>query len=348
MKVEARRVFRLSLTTALALGAAYGLAVPLPYLAPVVALILTAAPAPPMGPKGLLGLILMVLMTLGVGLLLIPLLRNYPFSAVLMVAAGLYFSTYLTVNLGKGLVGTLFAVGLTMIPAAGTVDFRLALVVIQSLVFAVGLAIVCHWAVYPWFPENPGGAPAAPAHTTPSAANWISLRTALIVLPPFLLALTNPATYLALIMKSIALGQQGSLVSARTAGRELLGSTFLGGCFAIAFWFALKLDPSLWMFFCWMLLFGIVLAAKLYQVIATRFPASFWQNVAVTMLILVGPAVEDTANGKDVQEAFVMRMSLFVAVTLYAWAAVYALERWRDRRSTPARPSPSPPSLEPT
>lgn len=345
MRVEARRVFRLSLTTALALAAAYALAVPLPYLAPIVALILGATPAPPMGPKALLGLILVVLLTLGVGLLLIPLLQNYPFSAVLMVAAGLYFSSYLTVNFGKGLVGTLFAVGFTLIPAAGTVDFALAVVVIQSLVFAVALAIACQWVVYPWFPEDAGGAPARPATATASAAHWISLRTALIVLPPFLLALTNPSAYLALIMKSIALGQQGSLVSARTAGRELLGSTFLGGCFAIAFWFALKLDPSLWMFFSWMLLFGILLGAKLYQVVATRFPASFWQNVAVTMLILVGPAVEDTANGKDVQDAFVTRMSLFVAVTLYAWAAVYGLERWRNRRS--AQRNPVPPILEP-
>jgi len=211
------------------------------------------------------------------------------------------------------------------------VDFALALIVIQSLVVAVGLAIVCQWIVYPWFPEPAGSVPVPPTPNA-STSNWIALRATLIVLPPFLLALANPAIYMALIMKSIMLGQQGSLVSARTAGRELLGSTFLGGCFAIVFWFALKLNPNLWMFFWWMLLFGIVFAAKLYRVVATRYPASFWQNAGVTMLILLGPAVEDTANGKDVQAAFVTRMSLFVAVTLYAWAAVYLLEQWRIRR----------------
>jgi hypothetical protein len=343
MKVEARRVFRMGLTTALALAAAYGLDVPLPYLAPVVALTLTAAPAPPMGPKALLGLALVVMITLGVGLLLIPLLQNYPFSAVLMIAAGLYFSSYLTVGMGKGLVGMLLAVGFTLIPVAGTVDFALALIVIQSLLIAVGLTVVSQWIVYPWFPEDPGASPAPPpAPASASTAHWISLRTALIVLPSFLLALTNPASYLPLVMKSIALGQQGSLVSARTAGRELLGSTFVGGCCAIAFWFALKLQPNLWMFFWWMLLFGTVIAAKLYQVVATRYPASFWQNAAVTMLILLGPAVEDSANGKDVQTAFVTRMSLFVAVTLYAWAAVYALELWRTRRLARLHSNPIP------
>jgi len=82
----------------------------------------------------------------------------------------------------------------------------------------------------------------------------------------------------------------------------------------------------------WMLLFGIYFSGKFYQLIASRFPASFWQNVVVTMLILLGPAVEDSANGKDVYAAFAVRMGLFVAVTLYAWLAVYVLEHLRTRR----------------
>ena len=154
MPIEARRIFRLSLTTALALAAAYALAVPLPFLAPLFALLLTAAPAAPMGLKGLLGLILVVLLTLGVGLLMTPMLTNYAVSAILITALGLYFSTYLTVNLGKGLVGMFLTVGFTLIPAAGTVDFFLAVTVIKALVLGIGLAIVCQWLVYPWFPAD--------------------------------------------------------------------------------------------------------------------------------------------------------------------------------------------------
>jgi hypothetical protein len=218
LPISARRVFRLSLTLALSLAAAYGLAIPLPYVAPIFALLLTAAPAPPMGPKGLLGLILVVLATLGTGLLVTPMLQNYAVTAVLVVAAGLYFSTYLTVNRGKGPVGTLLALGFTLIPAAGTADFALALGVIQSLVIGIVVAIVCHWLVYPWLPESPGAGATRPAPSTVTTSNWIALRTALIVLPPFLLALSNPATYMAVIMKSIMLGQQGSVVSARSWG----------------------------------------------------------------------------------------------------------------------------------
>ena len=88
----------------------------------------------------------------------------------------------------------------------------------------------------------------------------------------------------------------------------------------------------LWMFFWLTLLVGIYFSAKLYRLLPSRFPASFWLNVAVTMLILLGPAVADSDSGKDVYAAFAVRMALFFAVTLYAWLAVHLLEQLRDRR----------------
>ena len=333
MPVLARRIFRLSLTMALALAGAYALAVPLPFLAPLFALLLTMAPAPPMGLKGLLGLLLVVFITLGVGLLLIPLLMNYPVPAVLIVAVGLYLSNYLTINLGKGLVGALLTAGITMISAAGLVSYAFAQTIVFALALGIALAVVCQWVVYPWLPEDPApGKQTVAVVKDAEQCNWIALRATLIVLPAYLLVLTNPAMYLPIMMKSVSLAQQSSVMSARHAGRELLGSTFLAGCFAILFWFMLSLLPNLWMFFWLMLLFGVYFSSKLYQLIPSRFPASFWQNTAVTMLILLGPAVEDSANGKDVYAAFAVRMGLFVAVTLYAWLAVYAMEHLRARR----------------
>ncbi|MCP3866827.1 MAG: DUF2955 domain-containing protein [Gammaproteobacteria bacterium] len=334
MPVEARRVFRLSLTIALALACAYALQLPLPFIAPLFALMLTATPAPPMGVKSLTGLILVVLVTLSVGLLLIPMLMSYPVSAVLIVALGLYLSNYLTINMAKGLVGAFLTVGVTLISAAGMASYELAVAVINALIIGIVLAILCQWVVYPLFPEDTAPARKAPPPGTGNPrSNWVALRATMIVLPAYLLALTDPSTYLAIIMKSVSLGQQGSVVSARQAGWELLGSTFLGGCFAILFWFMLGLVTSLWMFFLWMLLFGVYFSCKLYGLIPSRHPPSFWQNVAVTMLILLGPAVEDSANGKDVYAAFAVRMGLFIAVTIYAWFAVYLLEHLRHRRA---------------
>lgn len=336
--VQARRTFRLALTTSLALAVAYAMALPMAFLAPLLAFMLAAPPGRPIGLKGLLGLIVAVCVTLGIGLLMIPALVHYPVAAVLVVGLGLYAGNYLMVIRGKGLVGALVALGFTLIPAAGTIDFGLAVAVIKGMVIGIAVAILSHWVAYPLFPEDD----LTPAPKKPPGAersSWIALRATLVVLPPFLLCLTNPQVYMPLIMKSLLLGQQASLVDARSAGRELLGSTFLAGCYAVGFWFLLKLAPNLWMFFLLMLLFGVHFAAKLYRVVPTRFPPSFWSNVAVTMLILVGPAVADSANGKDPYKAFAIRMGLFIAVTLYAWAAVAILERVQLRREA-RRPPP--------
>src|SRR5205085_1014867 len=95
MPLATRRTFRLGAVAALSLALAYGFATPLPFLAPLFAIVLTATPAPPMGPKALLGLLAVMAITLGTGLALTPVLRLYPVSGVLLVATGLFVSTYL-------------------------------------------------------------------------------------------------------------------------------------------------------------------------------------------------------------------------------------------------------------
>lgn len=341
MPLGARRTFRLGLVTALALALAYGLGIQFPFLAPLFAFLLTSAPAPPMGLKGLLGLLLVVTITLGVGLLLTPLLAKYALSAVLIIAVGLYLSAYISVGLGKAQVATLLTVGFTLIPAAGQVSYALASALVQGLLVGIALAIACQWIVYPFFPEDSREkVQAKPAAVAAGQSRWIALRSMMIVLPPVLLAFTNPALYMPLIMKAVLLGQQGSVVSARTVGQDLLGSTFLAGVYAILFWFALKLCPNLWMFFLWMLLAAIHLAAKLLGVLRSRRSPWYWQNVAVNLLILLGPAVEDSATGKDVFQAFAVRFGLFVIVTLYAWGAIIALE-WLRARNGDAAPEPA-------
>jgi hypothetical protein len=334
MHIQARRVYRLALVPSLSLALAYGMAIPLPFLAPVFAFMLVSMPGPPIGAKGLVGLVVMIAITLGLGLLLIPMLLHYQVTALLIVAFGVYLSSYLTINMGKMLFGTFMTIGFTLISAAGSLNFTIATSVIQALIIGISVAVICHWIVYPFFPEDPVPASPKPAGTQAGEeSNWIALRSMIIVMPAYWLVLTNPGAYMAVIMKSVMLGQQSSMVDAKSAGRELLGSTFLAGVFAALFWIALKISPNLWMFFLWMLLFSLYFSCKIFGLIKSRFPASFWMNTAVTMLILLGPAVEDSANGKDVYAAFFSRMSLFILVTFYAWAAVAFLERLRLKRT---------------
>ena len=152
-------------------------------------------------------------------------------------------------------------------------------------------------------------------------------------MPVFVLALTNPSFYLAAIIKTVTLGQQASSTSAASAGRELVGSTLMGAWMAALVWGGLLLQPNLWMLLLWMVAAALWAGAKLFGVRPTSFPPTFWSNALITMLILLGPAIEDSAVGKDVYRASATRVALFVAVALYAWATVWVLEHWRASRS---------------
>lgn len=331
MHIGARRAFRVSLTTALALVAGYSLALNMPYFAPLFGFLLTVAPRPPMALKGLLGLLVVVSVMTGSGLLLIPVIEHYPATGLLLVLLGLFLANYVSLNLGKPPVGSLLVIGLTLITMVGTLSYALAVALVQELLLSIAIAVVCQWLVYPWFPEDERPAPDPPG-PEPLQSSWLAARATLIVFPSYLLGMTNPAAWAPIIMKSVALGQQANETHARDAGLELLRSTFHAGVLAILFWFTLKLMPNLWLFFLLTMGFTLYGVSRLYGIIPNRHEPTYWQNVIITLFILVGPAVADTANGKDPYEAFALRMALFTGVTLYAWAALVFLDRLRSRR----------------
>ena len=101
-------------------------------------------------------------------------------------------------------------------------------------------------------------------------------------------------------------------------------------------WLGLSLRPNLWMLTLWMVAAALWAGVRLFRVRPTSEPPSFWLNVLITTFILLGPGIEDAAVGRDVYKASAIRVSLLIAVALYAWATVWALERWRAGRN--ARP----------
>ena len=319
---------RLASGTALCLAVSFGLGMPIPFLAPVLGALLLVSINRPLPFKATLVLALTAMLTTGIGLLLIPLLRYYAFSGVLLIGLGLLAVFRYGQRGGNNLVVTFLVIGLTMIPAAGVADFGLAATVIKALTSGLLLAVligrVSHWL----FPEpaNTPTPPPAPALSTENV-DRVALRATLIVMPTFLLALIDPASYMPIVLKAVSLGQQSSTTNARDAARELIGSTLLGGLLAIAFWSALTVFVHLWMFFLWMLLFALILARKLYGLSPGRFSPGFWLNTLVTLIILLGQSVQDSLAGKDVYTAFAVRMGLFIAVTLYACLMVYLLDQ---------------------
>ncbi|MBM68049.1 MAG: hypothetical protein CME43_01040 [Haliea sp.] len=329
LPIAARRTFRLATSVGLSLALGYGSGLTIAYIAPLFAVMLGILPGPPPGPRKLLALLLFVMASLGIGVVLGPMLQYAAVSALLAILLGLFFSNRLALAHGQQAPATLVAMGLTVIPATSVLSQALASAVIAALVLGIASAVFTHWIAYLLFPEDPGDAPTPEKPPALAEANWLSLRATLIVLPAFILTLINPTLYVPLAVKSILLGRESTTVSLRYASRELLGSTALGGACAVLIWFCLQMAVNLWFFVGWVTLVSLLLGAPIYGVWRTRWPPTFWVNSLTTMIILLGASVADSEQGKDVFQAFAVRMTLFFAVTLYAVFAMSLLERLR-------------------
>lgn len=328
-----KATLRLAIGLGLAVLVAYGLALPVPFVVCVMAVLVLCKPGPPLPLiKGaIVALVFAALVAAGV--LMVPLLENYALAGVLLTAVVLY-GVFFAGLVHSNPLTMILVISFSLIPVAGVADQ--ALVGMLSLTLAVGiltgtLVSALSNALFP-DPPGPAGKPADAPSVSHEAARWIALRAVLIVMPVFVLALTNPSLYLAAIMKTVALGQQAGETDARSAGRELVGSTLMGALIGLAVWLGLSLWPSLWMLMLWLMAAALWAGSAMFGARATAFRPSFWSNALITSLILLGPAIEDSASGKSVLQGSVVRTGLFVGVALYASAMVWIFERWRAAR----------------
>lgn len=327
-------VLRLGVGVGLSVLVAYGLGMQAPFVACILTVFLLCKPGPPIPfVKGMvMAIVIAVLLVAGV--LMVPLLENYPVTGVVLTGALLYALFFAGARRANPL--TIFLViAVTFIPVAGVAEQALAIGLAKAVGVGLGVGVLVGGISHALFPNapRPANVAAAGAQVTPEAANWRALQATLVVMPAFVLALTNPALYLAAIMKSVTVGQQADSINAQSAGRELVGSTLIGAFMGAVVWAGLSLRPNLWMLMLWMTAAALWAGARVFRVKPTSEPPTFWVNALVTMFIVLGPAIEDAAVGKDVYKASVVRVSVVLAVAIYAWATVWALERWRASRS---------------
>jgi hypothetical protein len=267
------------------------------------------------------------------GVLMVPILESYAVTGVLLTGALLYAVFFAGARSANPLT-IILVIAFTVIPVAGVADQALSTVLGVAFGVGLGTGVLVSGLSHALFPDPPApvNASAAPVNTSAETARWMALQATVVVMPVFVLALSNPAFYLAAIIKTVMLGQQAGVTSARAAGRELVGSTLMGAWMATCVWLGLSLRPNLWMLMLWTVAASLWAGAKMFGARPTYFAPTFWSNALVTMFILLGPAIEDAAVGKDVYSASATRIALFVAVALYAWATVWVLERWRATR----------------
>jgi hypothetical protein len=328
-----KAVLRLATGLGLAAVIAYGLALPLAFVVCALPVVALCSPGPPMpfGKGAMMGLIVAGL--LAAGLLMVPLLEHYPVTGVVLTCVVLFAVFFAGARSGNPIT-TIFVIAFTVIPVAGYAAQPLALALAQALGTGLGVGAVVNGVSHALFPDPPrpvGAAP--PAGPSPEAARWQALQATAVIMPVFLLALTNPSLYLAAIMKTVMLGQQAGVTGARAAGRELVGSTLMGALMAAVMWAGLSLLPNLWMLTLLIVAAALWTGARIFRVRPTSFPPSFWVNALITMFILLGPAIEDAAVGKDPYAASATRVLLFIGASFYAWAVVWVLEGWRASKA---------------
>jgi len=327
-----KAVLRLSLGLGAAVLVAYGLGMSAAFVACLLTVLILCKPGPPM--PFVKGMVLAVLVggILAAGLLMVPLLEHYAVTGVLLTAALLYLAYFLGARRASPMT-VILVIAFTAIPVVGVADQGFAARLANAM--AVGIAVgtlvngISH-AVFP-DPSMPAGPAAIPVALGPEASRHAALQATLVIMPVFVLALSDPAHFFPALVKGSALGQQAHSTAARSAGSELVGSTIAGALMAAAVWLGLSLWPSLWMLMLWMMAAAFWAGSRLFRVRVTRQAPTFWSNALVTMLILLGPAIEDSAAGKDVLKGSITRAVLFIGIAIYAWAIVLAFERWSAR-----------------
>ena len=323
-----RAVLRIGTGIGLAAGICYGLALPMPHLGVIMAWVVLCRPGEALGlKKGLAGgLLLLGIMAAGV--LLVPLLTHYALAAVLLIGLLLYLLMQQSMA-GKGAAAMLLIMAITVIPVAGLIEQSLAIAIAQMMGLGILIGTLVNRMAHALFPPQPViGAAARATPPLPEHPERLALRAVAIVMPVWLLALGNPAFYIPAVMKTVTLAQQSTSLNARLAGQELVLSTLAGALLAFALWMGLSLWPSLLMLVLMLTLMTLWLARRLVRLVAGRFPPSFWSNAWITALILFGPAIEDSATGKDVWLAAAMRCGLYLVVAGYGWLCILLLEQW--------------------
>jgi hypothetical protein len=329
-----KAALRLTIGLGLAVFVAYGAGLQAPFVVCIMALLVLCKPGPPLPMVKAVVIAGVFAALVAAGVLMVPLLEHYAAAGVLLTAV-LLFGLFYMGQLRANPLTTVLVLAFTLIPVAGVQEQALVGVLAVTLAIGVLVGGAVSAASNAIFPDPPAPAARAAAARAPADrehARWVAWRGTLIVMPVFVLALTNPSFYMAAIMKTVALGQQAGETDARHAGRELVGSTLMGALIALAVWLGLSLWPSLWMLVLWLMAAALWAGSAMFGARRTRFRPSFWSNALITSLILLGPAIEDSDSGKSVLLGSAMRTSLFIGVALYAWVTLWLLERWRSRR----------------
>jgi hypothetical protein len=348
MQIAHVRILRLAFGTAAALWVSQVIAWDMSFVAPVIAMFILALPLPAPGLKSGILFVAALSLSLYAGLLLLPALIDYPLVGILLLIIALFWSFYYTASGGSAVLGTFATVGIAMSTAVGSVSIDAALGLVGGMTLNTLIGVLFVWIAHALIPDSKaeadtaGPAPSRPPGEPPdkAEARYSAYRSLLIVFPVCLWFMLSSAStsYVPVMIKVASMGQQATMEGTRAAGRSLILSTLIGGAGAIIGWNLLRIAPTLSVYTVLIALGALVMGPRIFQGKAMHPQAGTWSYGYLTMIVILAPAVTDSAGGSSADAAFWSRLLMFLLATLYSYAAIYVVDALRPRKTGAADP----------
>lgn len=348
MDIASVRILRLAVGTATSLWFSQAVNWDMSFIAPVITMFLLALPFPVPKLKAGIAFVLVLTLSLLAGMLLLPPLLHQPLVGLLLLILALYWSFYFTAKGGSAVLGTFATMGIAVSAAVGTVSLDAVLIIISGLSFGALVGVLFVWVAHAVLPDSMADVADAPAPAKPTekpvpdlaAARWSAFRSTMIVLPIALWFLFSSASaaYVPVMIKVASMGQQATNDATRLAGRSLAMSTIIGGAGAVIGWQILSLTPTLSVYTLIIALGALLMGPKIFQGNAMHAQAATWSYGFLTMIVILAPAVMDSAGGGSAGIKFWDRLVMFGGTTLYAVVTVDvfdAIVASRRRRKSP-------------
>jgi len=341
MDIASVRILRLALGTAVSLWFSQAVNWPMSFIAPVITMFVLALPFPAPKLKAGIGLVAVLTISLFAGLLLLPPLINQPMVGVLLLIVALYWSFYFTAKGGSAVLGTFATVGIAVSTAIGTVNLDAVLAIAYGVSFGAAVGVLFVWVAHALLPDSMAPRATQPAAAKPpppapdlSAARWSAFRSLMIVLPVALFFLFSSASiaYVPVMIKAAAMGQQATNDDARHAGRSLIMSTIIGGAGAVIGWQILSITPTLIVYTLVIAIAGLLMGPRIFQGRGMHPQAATWSYAFLTMIVILAPAVMDSAGGGSAGLKFWDRLLMFAGTTVYAVGTVYIFDAFTASR----------------
>ena len=351
MELAHVRILRLAAGTGLSMWVSQAVAWDLSFIAPVMTMFILALPLPALTLK--MGIKFLAAMSLSMyaSLLLLPWLLDYPLVGLLLLVLALFRSFYFTARGGSPVLGTFVTVGIALSTAVGSVSVDATLLLISGMLMNASIGIVFVWIAHALVPDSiaggfpvpPGGKPQDAPGPDLAEARWSAYRSLLIVFPIALWFMLSggSTSYVPVMIKVASMGQQATNEGARLAGRSLIVSTIIGGVGAIIGWNVLGIVPELMMYALLIALGALIFGPKIFQGKGMHPDAATWSYGYLTMIVILAPAVMDTASGSSADAAFWSRLVMFALATLYGVAAVYVVDAFKPRKAAAAIAAPA-------